>query len=395
MKHRLVHMAAVGTLALGCAAEGDPNPFRQTPTDSGVAMDSSFPNINRDAAIPIPDRGLNTITPDAACATTTSDTRRVPVNLLIVLDRSGSMNNTSSNPTKWVAAVNALRGLLTRLDDEIRIGLTLFPATSGATDQATTYARPIVPINRLGANRAQLLATLSGASPNGGTPMACALRGAIDYYRTFSMDGARNVILITDGAPTQECTMAEVCFPNPLDIPGTLACIMRQESVASDAVRVQVTLGTRETTPVRTYVTGTPEANDGFLSDLAVNGGTPRTSTCRTMSPPVCHYSLQTGTFEADLTRALDDIRGRALTCEFEVNVDPTRVDPTRVNVNFTGSSSPTPVLIPRDVEHRNGWDYSNGMRSVVLYGAACERVRSDAQARVQILFGCPTVTPK
>ena len=134
-------MAAVGTLALGCAAEGDPNPFRQTPTDSGVAMDSSFPNINRDAAIPIPDRGLNTITPDAACATTTSDTRRVPVNLLIVLDRSGSMNNTPASPTRWASAVSALEGLLGGLDDDIRVGLTFFPSITGASDQPASYAK--------------------------------------------------------------------------------------------------------------------------------------------------------------------------------------------------------------------------------------------------------------
>jgi hypothetical protein len=33
-------------------------------------------------------------------------------------------------------------------------------------------------------------------------------------------------------------------------------------------------------------------------------------------------------------------------------------------------------------------------MRSVVLYGATCDRVRTDPMARVRILFGCPTLTP-
>ena len=90
--------------------------------------------------------------------------------------------------------------------------------------------------------------------------------------------------------------------------------------------------------------------------------------------------------------RALDDIRGRATSCEFEVDADPSRVDPTRVNVDLRSGGSSS--VVPRDVDHNNGWDYSAGMRSVILYGPACERVTSDKGAEVRIVFGCPTQTP-
>ena len=53
-----------------------------------------------------------------------------------------------------------------------------------------------------------------------------------------------------------------------------------------------------------------------------------------------------------------------------------------------------SPRLIPRDVDHREGWDYTEGRRSIVVYGTACNQIQMDAMVRVQILFGCPTLTP-
>jgi hypothetical protein len=343
----------------------------------------SFEASTRDA-IPVPDRGVVVISEDASCSTTTADARRLPVNLLIVLDRSGSMADRG----KWTAAVTGLRTLLGRLDPGIRVGLTMFPAPAGAgaADRVATYDTPIVPIEALGTNRARLDSVLSGASPTGNTPMNCATEGSRNYYGAFTMDGSRNVILITDGVPTSECTTAPMCALFPPDF----ACLLAQGNVASNEVRVSVARGARGTPPIRYFVAGTPDASDTFLSDLAFTGNTPRTPDCqRTTS---CHYSLQTGSFEADLTRALDDIRGRAVSCEFAVDADPSRVDPSRVNVNVTAGGAAT--IVPRDVDHNNGWDYSPGMRSVVLHGPACTRVLADDNAQVRIVFGCPTVTP-
>lgn len=381
----------LGALALAaCSPEGAPT---FTPgngrLDASTALPAdavpTFEASTRDA-IPVPDRGTVVISEDASCSTTTADARRLPVNLLIVLDRSGSMQQSG----KWLAAQAGLRTLLGRLDGSIRVGLTMFPAPSGAAGSAATYASPTVPIEALSVNRTRLESVLAGASPNGGTPMNCAVEGSRSYFDGFTMDGSRNIILITDGAPTEECTGAPPCIPNPLDIPGFLACVTAQERVASDAVRVSVARGARGTPPIRYFVAGTPDASDTFLSDLAFTGNSGRTPDCQgSMS---CHYRLQTGTFEADLTRALDEIRGRAVSCEFAVDADPSRVDPSRVNVNVTTSSGAS--IVPRDVDHNNGWDYSPGMRSVVLHGPACQRVLADDGAQVRIVFGCPTVTP-
>lgn len=381
---------AVGALSvIACSPSEAPtftsgNPNRMDA--STVLTGDAVPNFETSArdAIPVADRGPQVISADASCSTTTADARRLPVNLLIVLDRSGSMSERG----KWTAAVSGLRALLGRLDGNIRVGLTMFPAPSGvgAADRVATYNTPIVPIEALSTNRARLDSTLSGASPSGNTPMNCATEGSRNYYESFTMDGSRSVILITDGVPTSECTTAPMCALFPPDF----ACLLAQGNVASNEVRVSVARGARGTPPIRYFVAGTPDASDTFLSDLAFTGNTPRTPDCqRTTS---CHYSLQTGSFEADLTRALDDIRGRAVSCEFAVDADPSRVDPTRVNVNVTTGGAST--VVPRDVDHNNGWDYSPGMRSVVLHGPACQRVLADDGAQVRIVFGCPTITP-
>ena len=371
----------VGALALVACSPAE-SPTFTTRADASAQLPSD--GAVRDA-IPIPDRGPMIISEDASCSTTTADARRLPVNLLIVLDRSGSMQESG----KWVAAQNGLRTLLGRLDGGIRVGLTMFPAPSGVgpADRAATYASPVVPIEALSANRSRLLSTLSNASPSGNTPMYCATEGSRNYYDAFTMDGSRNVILITDGAPTSECTTAPMCQLLPPDF----ACLLAQSSVASNEVRVSVARGARGTPPIRYFIAGTPDASDTFLSDLAFTGNTARTPDCqRTTS---CHYRLETGSFEADLSRALDDIRGRAVSCEFAVDADPARVDPTRVNVNVTAGGGAATV-VPRDVDHNNGWDYSPGMRSVVLHGPACDRVLADDGAQVRIVFGCPTITP-
>lgn len=380
--------------AAACSPGGGPAGFSSRDGSVDVAMSDALVTVVPRDALPPRDRGPVTLDPDAACATTTADTRRVPVNLLVVLDRSGSMADVPRGGTrsKWASAVAAIQALLTRLDDDLRVGITVFPSV-GSPGVVGGYTTPAVSVAPLAMTRMPIQRLLSSTSPTGNTPMACAMDGSMQYFERSTLEGSRNVVLITDGQPTNECTGSDVltaCNPfGPLDV--FLRCTMAENTRYQTAVQVSVARGARGTPPVQTYVAGTQDASDTFLSDLAVTGNTGRAPSCR--ADMTCHYRLGTDSFEDDLGRALDDIRGRALTCEFAVDTDPTRVDPTRVNVNLSGTGVSQQV-VPRDVDHRDGWDYSDGMRNVVLYGPACERVRTDPAARVQILFGCPTVTP-
>lgn len=387
-------------VSLGCSAGGGTD-FTRT-IDSGTPASDVFVNmpVNETGAIrdavPIADRGPMVIARDAACATTSSDARRVATNLLIVLDRSGSMQQGG----KWQAAVRGLRALLGRLQPTTRVGLTFFPSTTGSADNVSGYVTPAVPVREMRVNQAALDGALAGASPNGNTPMTCAIQGSNMFWPTFRDDGSRNVILITDGVPTNECTDTpgpESCFARcGTDFACTFSCIAEYDTLhgnaRQNAVRIAITRSGQLMPPVRTFVAGTPEASDDFLSDLAVQGRTERMAGCR--STRNCHYSLRLASFEQDLQVALNDIQGRTLSCEFDVNTDPTRVDPTRVNVNYYPMGTGAAQIIPRDPNHANGWDYGTGGRSVILHGPICDTVRGDGSGRVEILFGCPTIGP-
>ncbi len=338
-----------------------------------------FETATRDA-IPIADRGTLLIG-DAACATAVSATRRVPVNLLLLLDRSESMGE--GTPSRWSGAVAGIRGLLAELDDDTRVGLTMFSSPAGATITTATYATPNVPVAPLRESRSVILGALDGARPIGGTPMLCAALGTRNYYRSFTLDGSRNVVLITDGRPTGECVTSLSC-PNAFDF----ACRDQRGVIAANEVRASFLGSIRDPSPLKYFVAGTAAADNHYLSDLAFSGNTRRYLACQPAYD--CHYSLGETTFAADLVNALGDIRGRTASCEFEVDADPSRVDPARVNVSISGADG----FVPRDTTHADGWDYSTGMRSVVLYGATCTRVLANSTALVRIVFGCPTRTP-
>jgi hypothetical protein len=344
------------------------------------------------------DRPNPRLDPDAACAMQMSNTTRAPMNLLIVLDRSGSMGdcaNGSGRPcadSKWVAAQQGITRLLTRLEDEARVGLMFFPAPSNG-GSADGYRTPHVPIAPLSMNRAALQARVNGTSPSGNTPMACAMPAAVEYMRSmFNMNGSRNIMLITDGVPTDECS-GETCIPG-FDINAFIACQMRAEMLAKGQILGMVRRGANSMPAVRTYALGTPDGDPNFLSTVAVNGNTQRAAGCE---PSDCHYSLGNASFLTDLNRALDAVRDRAATCEFMLEVDPNMADPGLINVYVTPAGGGEGRFVPRDPMHRDGWDYTNMGRSIEFFGPLCDSIRMGGAmgaGTVRIIYGCPTIMP-
>ncbi len=352
-------------------------------SDGGSAADGDV--------TPVPLRDASILTVDAACATQTFSSTRAPATLMVLLDRSNSMNDPiAAGRTRWDAARAGLSRLIMRLPPETRVGLMFFPtdlvAVPTAGDSAANYQRPSVAVAPLSTQRPALLARLAAARAEGRTPMACALPGAIAQLAALPGDGPRNVVLITDGAPTFDCTGRGRCATDDA------ACLAEVTRLAQGLVTTAARNGATRTPPVRTFTLGTPDALETFLSDVATAGGTPRAASC---GPASCHYSLANASFEADLDRALDAVRGRTATCEYEISVDPARADPNLINVRFTPAGG-VERIVPRDRAHANGWDYGAGMRTVVFYGAVCDEIRADAAgtARVQILYGCLTVAP-
>jgi uncharacterized protein YegL len=381
--HRLLVLVGV-LLAAGCSLDDGGGPGDGSRHDGGSMGDSAIVDDYESPpdVMSVTDSHDPHIDPDAACAMQTTGTTRAPINLLLVLDRSGSMDMNG----KWTAATRGVQRLLDALGDDTRVGLVLFPSQSNSSS-ASGYSTPAVPIAPLSTSRSQIESLLSRTTPNGGTPMACAMQGSVDYFdNMFTMDGSRNIILITDGEPTEECS-GVTCGIFDLN------CQANATMYAKTRVVATVASAARHDPPVKTFAVGTSDATATFLSSIAVNGATPRMMGCETSNS--CFYALGASTFESDLNAALDAIRGRALTCEFRIMVDTTMADPNLINVNYTPMDGSNPQLIPRDTSHMDGWDYSSDMRSVILYGPTCDHVQMNTSGgHVDILFGCPTITP-
>lgn len=335
------------------------------------------------------------------CARSTAKAEPVPVNLLFVIDTSGSMNcnppdgdaelgarcarfpikEDEARPSKWEvtqqALVNALTGLAGR--PKLQAGLTLFPSGS----ECGVSAAPSVPISTLdGAQLATIGDALDAAAPDGETPLAGATilsyAHLADELRAGRLTGNSFVILLTDGS--------ETCAPTVLDS------------------LVETHVPNARLFDIRTFVIGAPGSDKarGLLSRVAFEGGTASAEDCDHSSDAEdigdCHVDVsQSSDFEVELVQALDRItRVEQIACTLEVpkNPDGGEVDLTRVNVSFIPKDE-APVRIVNDLSHEcgagaNGWQYSADSSQILLCGTACSDVQ-ERPGELQIVLGCPT----
>jgi hypothetical protein len=137
----------------GSAGSGSPVPAGSSqPTAAGMdRVQSSAGGLDNPGLLAVAGRGANGAAGgnDAlvgagsgvnACAETTQDAERVPVDMYIMLDRSDSMNElTGAGPSKWDAIRSALKMFLTDARSAgLGVGLQYFPiAKPGVPDTCT------------------------------------------------------------------------------------------------------------------------------------------------------------------------------------------------------------------------------------------------------------------
>jgi hypothetical protein len=320
-----------------------------------------------------------TIDPNSACAVGAEAAHLKPVNMLIMFDRSGSMNDNN----KWPQAADALTAFFQ--DDGsagLRVALRFFPddlPVAGCQDtdcSASACSQPLVELGELTADpaptdaqEAALVSAVATSFPDardtGGTPLYAALDGAEQWAAATQAshpDENTVVVLVTDGSPNG-------CNENISDI----------AQLAADALT---------TNGVLTYAVGIEGSNASDMDTIAQAGGTN------------AGIFIGAGNAEADLLAALDSIRGQSLSCDFAMpqgTVD-NPVDPARINVNYTPSGGTT-LLIGQTSSASDcatgGWYYDNATAPtrIFLCPNTCAVVQSDPNASLQIVLGCVTVS--
>ena len=328
----------------------------------------------------------------------------VVTNLLVVIDRSGSMKQTPTGfvDNKWDTMVGSLKTALEGIQGEMNIGLLFFPDASIASVSGCGMPDGddvLISIDEGTVTVPLIASELDKAAndPDGNTPTADALALAHRYFTTgpgSSLTGEKYVLLALDGGPNCNpgitCTAA-ACTTNidrsVLD-PTTSACPIDPASCCDSApeaclddtaTTAQVAALSNEGIP--TFVVGIPGSDlyADVLDSLAVAGGVPASTT----SPKYFEVSDPDA-----LTQTLIDItRELVKTCTFQLAETPP--DPEKVNVYVDGE------VLPQDGP--DGWHYDNSTTppTIVITGATCDELETMGAESVTFEFGCPTITVK
>jgi hypothetical protein len=312
---------------------------------------------------------------DPKCASTTASADRLPLHMVIVLDRSGSMceytQNSSprdaNNPSsKWQQVRSALTAFFASPDSKgISVSLVGFP-TNNNQCSAASYAS-MTASNVALPDTTTLAGAIDSLSPailgcNAQTPTTEAITGAMQYAQGVrtQLNGGGKVAMVfaTDGLP-QGCN----------------------SSVNSTA---NVAASNAATIP--TYVVGVGSLLNN-LNQIAQAGGTQQAYLVSTTNATAV---------SGDLVKALNSIRGSALACEYRLPAAPQgkTLDLNTVNVQYTPSSgSATTLTYDKDCKGP-GWRYDSqtSPTKIEICPASCDAIKVDPNGKIDLVIGCATV---
>lgn len=347
------------------------------------------------------------------CATQYDAAKLKPLDMVVLLDRSGSM----AEDGKWAATTTALQQFAAHPDsDGIGVSLGYFPETysdvclpcdytcgvcfngccapptgdwcwsdgdcdgggicvdymchaggGNATCDVGDYAEPEVALATLPAAAGQLNISMANTSPAGGTPTGPALSGALSYATELAAIPDGNdvvVVLATDGEPTE-------CQPQAI---GDVASIAAAAAAAPD-------------TPIPTFVIGVGDSTFN-LNAIAAAGGT---------------QSAYFVDADADATdnflATLNEIRRIAVACQYEIPDVQGTIAYDLVNVAYK-STELDPLTPLANVANESacaisgGWYYDDAAAptAIVMCPATCEALQGGDSTQVEIVYGCETI---
>jgi hypothetical protein len=243
------------------------------------------------------------------------------------------------------------------------------------------YTAPAVDFGTLPNGAGALSSALDKVAPDGFTPMAPALTGAIARARIYSQahpGEAVSVVLATDGLPS-ECGD------------------YRDFSVVTNIAQE----GASGAVPIKTYIiavlSASELAEDGqqFVDLLASSGGTGKAFV---IDPTKADVQKQ-------FLLALNTIRGAVVSCDFPIPV-PTSgpLDFGYLNVEYTPAGGTEATVLPRasgldQCGTDDGWTFdiqpsaTAKPTKMTLCPKTCATVQADFGAKVETRLGCPVVT--
>jgi len=335
------------------------------------------------------------------CGTTSVRAKLNTINLLIVIDKSGSMTDVPDgfDTDKWSAMKDALETVLGDLNERVHVGLALYPYSfagpipeTGCDDDCCEVpdgeAAVLVGVATPAQSGPEILDQLDDTAPGGGTPTAKALEAAHAYFTVGSgatLEGSKYVLLATDGGPNcneeLECD-SDACTPN-LDgqCPEGNCCEDAGEYCVDDR-GVTEQIEALSEAGVSTFVVGIPGTDDyaDYLDAFALAGGVPNTRGSRD------YFAVSASAGVRGLVDVFTDITTDLVTsCEVALETQPEELGSVNVAVDCE--------VVKQD-EDGSGWEYDTtpNPNAVILKGSACESLQESGASRIDVVYGCPTV---
>lgn len=128
--------------------------------------------------------------------------------MLILFDRSGSMQSSFGEGSRYQALAALLTSIVQRYSIRVRFGFQEMPSKGGSDSQTAPGCATSPPSIEIGNNNTQaIVSAIAAATPvEGNTPTAAALQAAHDYFDQIEyVTSNRFVLLATDGVPN--CTL--------------------------------------------------------------------------------------------------------------------------------------------------------------------------------------------
>ena len=307
----------------------------------------------------------------------------LPPDVLIVLDRSGSMDNDINDKgcadgggmaqgqcgvnSKWGVMTPAIKQVVSATETTVNWGLKYFadPGNSGCNVN-NTAAIGITEMNATAVNNSITMQTnAAGGISNGSrTPTRAGITGAVTYLNSLgtTRQNPKFILLATDGLPN--------CPAQGGD------------TAADDSTAAIAAVATAFNNGIPTFVVGIATGGWGPRTQPSVRWQ--RRGATRTSGSPA-YYSVAS---QQALTDALTAIVGKVGgECRFGLGALPSddgRTSYDAITIFADGAAQ------NRDTTHANGWDYADASHgSIQLSGQLCQDVMNGVVMNITVAYTC------
>ncbi len=372
----------------GASAGGAGGKVAATGTDGGAAFRIEFsePPFPSDADAASPGgEGADVL---QACGFYTFAVERVPPELLLLLDRSGSMARLvdGGNPTvglksRWDLTSSALETILAQTEDDIAWGLKMYPTCKAAVisgspggcefpagslvhDPCATQGFTAAPALAQHDLFAGLIRDNAPALDRGATPTATAIDEAVALLKQRTTPNPRYLLLATDGVPNCGLNAANQRDYSVEDTEGAIAAVQRSAAAGVPVFVLGVAISDNASSASAHEV----------LNRLAVAGGRARDGAVK------YHPALD----QTQLGNALAEIAAATISCTFALRAAPPE-DAVAV-VDVDGKRLPEDTV--------NGWSLASSRKAIIFNGLACAALKRGEFRQTAVTFGCPGEPP-